>query len=113
MSDLRNCGRPLRGSYASNVMIQLSFRQPSGRSWLSETQMCSALSREQGTNGHVFNQRSMRIPARMLFNLFDFPMVNYNLKDKCGMIGDTENVCSKQQVSDEQDTHTRIVLPFK
>ena len=25
----------------------------------------------------------------------------------------TENVCSKQQVSDEQDAPTRIVLPFK
>ena len=25
----------------------------------------------------------------------------------------TENVCSKQQVSDEQDASTRIVLPFK
>ena len=25
----------------------------------------------------------------------------------------TENVCSKQQVSEEQDAHIRIVLPFK
>ena len=51
---------------------------------------------------------------KMVFDRLHYPeiVINNTIRHFIEMRV-TENVCSKQQVSDEQDAPTRIVLPFK